>query len=296
MPKYFLLFCLLCSGIAIGLSGCSSQGTNLTSAQSQQKDYNILQEYFNAAWAMDTLWDDGLAEVAIYDASRTVYNKVRHFDYTIITVKEDFNKAHNVKTDDYTRDDLFPVMKVNEFARIETDNYPYHYLTSVFVHRSRPWALHKLTASSQEWCGNTFKSITDASSVFRQHFNSYFDGQGEGSRELPKNILIEDQLPYTLRALRFSDTLQFEANVLELQQTNKASEPLIYKAHIASIKTQVNGKPAWQVKVQLDKDKQNIYTFDARYPNHLLQQQTWDGRTLQLKKISRYAYWENPEI
>ncbi|MBC5994340.1 hypothetical protein [Pontibacter cellulosilyticus] len=295
MPRHTLLAGLLWMSIAAGFSSCTSQGANTTSSVTPTKDYSILQQYFNPNWATDTLWDDGLAEVAVYDAERVIYDKKRSFEFALITVKEDFNRTHNVKTDDYSRQDLFPVMKVNEFARIETDNYPYHYLTSVFVHRSQPWALHKLTTSSQEWCGTTFKSITDEGTVFQQEYNSYFDGQGSGSRELPKTILAEDQLPYTLRALRFSDELSFKANVLELQQTNQAKEPKIYKANIRTVKAAVNGQPAWEVQVQLDENKQNTYYFAAQYPNQLIRQRTWDGRNLELKKLSRYAYWERPK-
>lgn len=256
--------------------------------------YAEISAYFNAEWAMDTLWDDGLAEVAVYDAERTVYGKNREFEYTQITVKEEFNKAHNVKTDDYSRPDLFPVMKINQFCRIPTENYPYHYLTSVFVHRGQPWALHKLTNSSQEWCGNTFKAITDQGNQFNQYYNSYFDGQGEGNRKLPGDVMSEDQLSYTLRALQFSDSLAFKADILETQQTNQAKEPVIYQnAAISSRNVMLSSEPAWQVDVKLAGEKKNTYWFAKAYPNQLLQQKTWDGRNLKLKKISRYAYWQN---
>src|SRR3712207_2506984 len=44
--------------------------------------------------------------LSLHDALPILYNKVRTFDYTLITVKEDFNKEYNVKTDDYKRKDL----------------------------------------------------------------------------------------------------------------------------------------------------------------------------------------------
>ena len=257
--------------------------------------YSQVREFFDPDWAMDKLWDDGLAEVAVYEAERVIYGKKRQFEYTLITVKEDFNREHNVKTDDYSRAALFPVMKVNQFARIPTDNYPYHYMTSVFVHRAQPWALHKLTTSSQEWCGTTFKAVTDEGATFSQYYNSYFDGQGEGNRLLPKEVLLEDQLPYTLRALRFQDGLTFRANVLESLQDNTAAEPAMYKAELTGLKDEVDGEAAWQVNVQLDDKKVNRYWFSAQYPNQLLRQETWDGRSLRLKEASRYAYWQRGE-
>jgi hypothetical protein len=288
--SYMRLFKLLVfSFILLSLAACSTPDT--TAQEAENEEYATIKPHFNTDWAMDKLWDDGLAEVAVYDAERVVYGNKRSFDLTIITVKEDFNKEYNVKTDDYKREDLFPVMKINQFCRIPTDNYPYHYLTSVFIRREQPWYLHKLTTSSQEWCGNTFKAITRARN-FNLYYNSYFDGQGEGNWQLPNTLLFEDQLPYSLRALKFQDGLTFKADIAETQQTNKAIQPKEYKAVVSTIKSEINNKAAWQVNVQLAPGKVNTYWFATEYPNTLIRQQTWDGRTLELKKISRYAYWE----
>lgn len=122
-----------------------------SSCNNLPKDANgIDQEAFHTEWAMDDYWDDGKAEVAIYDAVTTIYNKPRTHQFTIITVKEDFNSAFKVKTDDYDRSDLYPVMKVNRFARVETDNYPYQIMGSQFYHRKTPGQIHKYTYTSQE--------------------------------------------------------------------------------------------------------------------------------------------------
>ena len=257
--------------------------------QTEQKIISKEQQtYFNPDWAQNKLWDDGLAEVAIYQAERTVYNKPRTFEYILITVKEDFNQAHNVKTDDYNRSDLFPVMKVNQFCQISTDNYPYHYLTSLIFRRENPVQAHKITSSSQEWCGNTFKAINLNNNTFDYTFNSYWDEQGEGKLELPGDIMFEDQLPYTLRSLRFKDGLTFKTQVAELLQTNKANKPVIYPT-IVTVATDGN---LWLVSVQFSEEKINKYWFRKEFPHVLEKQQTWDGRLLQLKEVKRYAYWQ----
>jgi len=250
---------------------------------------------FKFNWAQNKFWDDGLAEVAIYDAQRVVYNKPRQFEYTLITVKEDFNEKFNVKTDDYQRQDLFPVMKVNEFARVPTDNYPYHYLTSLFFKRDNPVVLHKLTSSSQEWCGNTFKAIDAAGRGFTYNFNSYWDNQGAGEIKLKEQALFEDQLPYTLRSLAFADHLSFTAPVYEFQQTSKATQPQLFQTQfsVSRATDQKSTAGAWLVTVQFAPDKQSKYWFDEKYPHALLRQQSYDGRTLELKSIRRYAYWQH---
>lgn len=249
--------------------------------------------YFDQEWAMRKLWEDGLAEVATYDAERVVYKKKRAFEYTQITVKEEFNQQFNVKTDDYKRDDLFPVMKINQFCAISTDQYPYHYLTSLFFRRDQPVSLFKMSSSSQEWCGNTFKSIIDDGVNFEMWFHSYWDGQGDNSRDLRRDVFLEDALPYTLRTLKFDGKPSFNLVVLDLQQTNKATPPVYYNARLTTAEAPAADAPApaWRVAITLAPGKENVYWFAKSYPNILLRQTTWDGRTLRLKSMRRYAYW-----
>lgn len=249
--------------------------------------------HFNQEWAMRKLWEDGLAEVAVYDAERTVYQKKRTFEYTQITVKEEFNQQFNVKTDSYRRNDLFPVMKINQFCQIATDRYPYHYLTSLFFRRDQPVALYKLTSSSQEWCGNTFKAIVDDGVNFDETHDSYWDNQGVGNRDLRRDVFLEDALSYSLRALKFEQRPAFALTVLDLQQTNRATPPVYYNANLETTAAPAADapEPAWRVVLLLAPGKKNVYWFAKQYPNVLLRQTTWDGRSLRLKSTRRYVYW-----
>ncbi|MBC6607832.1 hypothetical protein H8B13_13480 [Hymenobacter sp. BT188] len=282
-----------------GLAACSSEEEVVSGRKSRPvPDDNAallkLAPHFNQQWAMAKWWEDGLAEVATYEAERVIYDKVRRFEYTLITVKEEFTPHFNVKADTLQRPDLFPVMKVNQFCRIETDQYPYHYLTSLFFRRDDPLALHKMTTSSQEWCGNTFKAITDEGLHYLQTYNSYWDGQGSGERQLRRDALFEDALPYTLRSLRFTRKPTFQVVVTELQQNSKATRPSYYNAQVKVEDGLAADTPetAWRVTVSLADKKQNVYWFAKKYPNVLLRQTTWDGRNLRLKLVRRYAYWK----
>ena len=278
------------------LSSCSSADEKKKEGSRTPASAQALQAvspYFDQEWAMRKYWEDGLAEVATYSAERTVYKKKRTFEYTQITVKEEFNQQFNVKTDDYKRTDLFPVMKINQFCQIQTDQYPYHFLTSLFFRRDQPVALYKMTTSSQEWCGNTFKTIVDDGVNFEQTYDSYWDGQGMGSRDLRRDVFLEDALSYSLRALKFEKLPSFDLVVLDLQQTNKATPPVYYQAHLttsAAVAADVS-TPAWRVAIKLRAGRENVYWFAKEYPNVLLRQTTWDGRSLQLKSTRRFAYW-----
>ena len=284
--------------LSAGLISCSTPSDEQTGVAqtAAPADSPLLRRdgVFEQDWAMNRLWEDGQAEVALYRAERVIYGEPRVFEYTLITVKEEFNQQFNVKTDDYQRQDLFPVMKVNQFCSIPTDTYPYHFLTSLFFRRDQPVQLHKLTTSSQEWCGNTFKAISNDDGLqYEQTYNSYWDGEGAGHRKLQLNALFEDALPYTLRALRFERKPEFAARIYELQQTSRASAPTLYEAQIKveDALTTDTPDPAWRVRVVLTDQKTNTYWFAKTYPNTLLRQTTWDGRNLWLKQVRRYAYW-----
>ena len=284
-------------GLALGawLVGCAAPdekkaaGRAPASAQALQ----AVLPYFNQEWAMQKYWEDGQAEVAVYDAERVIYKKKRTFEYTQITVKEEFNQQFNVKTDDYNRKDLFPIMKINQFCNIPADQYPYHYLTSLFFRRDQPVALYKMTSSSQEWCGNTFKAIVDDGVNFEETFDSYWDNEGVGSRDLHRGVFVEDALPFTLRALKFAQKPSFDLVVLDLQQTNRATPPRYYQAHLRTAEAAPGetSEPAWRVSVTLAPAKESVYWFAKTYPNLLLRQAAWDGRTLRLKSTRRFAYW-----
>ncbi|MGY3087378.1 hypothetical protein ACVWYF_000404 [Hymenobacter sp. UYAg731] len=291
LPNRFMP--LLLMGLLI--SSCTPDHDNPVKARTpvSAQALQAVMPYFDQNWAMRKLWEDGLAEVATYDAERVIYKKKRTFDYTQITVKEEFNQQFNVKTDDYKRDDLFPVMKINQLCSIQADEYPYHYLTSLFFRRDQPVSLFKMSLSSQEWCGNTFKSIIDDGVNFEMWFHSYWDGQGDNSRDLRRDIFLEDALPYTLRALKFDQKPAFNLVVLDLQQTNKATPPVYYQARLTTAEAPAADapEPAWRVAMTLAPGKENVYWFAKNYPNILLRQTTWDGRTLRLKSMRRYAYW-----
>jgi hypothetical protein len=245
-------------------------------------------EFINQEWAMDKLWEDGQAEVAIYDAEMMIYGQPRVFENPMITVKEEFNAGFNVKTDDYSRDDLFSVIKVNRFADIETPNYPYHYLTSLFYKRGQPEQLYKMTHTGQEWCGNTFKQFEVTPSGYAYDYNSYFDGYGDGFMEIEGNDhWWEDQLPYVLRALKFEDELTFIKNTVRSQINTKTYRPEITKASYVV----TDADSVWQVNVSLEEGQVNNYTFEKDYPNLMLTQNTWYGYNMKLRSVSRYKYW-----
>ncbi len=259
-------------------------------------------DYINYEWANDKLWDDGQAEVAVYDATMEIYDETRSYEYIYILVKEEFNKEYRVKTDDYSRDDLYPVMKINKFCRVETMIYPYHFLTSLFIHRGNPESLHKLSHTSQEWCGNTSKNFLEKGSKIQFDYMSYFDEEGNDQTKIDKAPWFEDQLSYTLRTLDFSDGLSFDIALYPTQVNNSVEIPTAINAQVkvqsadkdetlSGLDESMIDNP-WKITVAKDNQETMTYWINGTYPNFLLKMESSDGRSLLLKEIKRDKYWD----
>lgn len=259
-------------------------------------DESSYKKHLNPNWMNNSIWDDGLAEVAVYEANQRIYGKIRTYECVYVTVKEVFNEAHDVKTDDYNRADLYEVLKVNRFERIETEQYPYHFLSSIFFKRTNPLKVHKMTISSQEWCGNTYKAYTPTENGYRIQYNSYWDGEGEGEKMQEGDFLFEDQLPFTLRTMALEKGLKFNARIMPCQITSKVgpiyADFAVFRVGSTTFNFNETEIEAWKIIVQLDLERANLYVIEKAHPNRLLEVNTWDQRNLKLKEIKRYAYWE----
>ncbi|MCA8830728.1 hypothetical protein [Hymenobacter pini] len=244
---------------------------------------------FQLDWAMNPLWEDGRAEIAVYDAEQQVDGEPHRFTITQATAKREFNQQYNVSTTQPGRNDVFPVLQVTQQYTLPTAAYPSNVQVCLVFRRDQPVQLHKLTVSVQEWAGSSFKSFMDDGLQYQQQYNSYRDEEGLGQRTLLHQALFEDALPYTLRSLDFAALPTFRASIYGQQQTSSAKPPVLYQARI-----QVEEAPAadslqnaWQVRVRLNDTRQNMYWFAKAYPHELLRAATWDGRRQWLKQLRR---------
>ena len=257
---------------------------------------------FDSAWARDPLWDDGQAEVSLYDARRPQYGKIESYQAVFLVVKEDFDPKLLVKADPpYEGKQLIPVLKLNAVHSYWTPNYPYHFLASVFVRRDDPAALVKLTVGSQEWCGNTFKEVKLSGGRPELHAHTYFDGEGDTTRplDLRSGDLLEDQLPLSLRSLPFAPGLEVRRRILPSLIANNLRRPLnpveavVRVAGEETVQTGAGRLAAWKVSVEMGELKQTWW-FEKTFPYALLKMESSDGRAWLLKSRARQPYWKEP--
>lgn len=256
----------------------------------------------DTSWALDRGWDDGRAEVAHYDARRTLYGVGRTFETVLITVKEDHDPRLGVKADPpHAGRDLVPVLKMNMLSRIQTENYPYDYMTSLFVRRDDPRAVTKLAQSSQEWCGTTFKEVVTWSGEPHLVHHSYFDGQADGRLPLPlgPGVYLEEQLFLLMRAALLEPGIDRRISVYESLVTNGARPPTLRQLIVSlagreTVSTPAGTFTALRIEIRdpsAPQPPQMTFWIGDAGARALLRFEAVDGRSLQLRRISRRDYW-----
>lgn len=252
-------------------------------------------------WAV---WGDGRAEIDSYRLEQPRYGQLRSGNPLIlIYVTEDFSDSARVKADagKHPKQDVYPVLKLNALRRFQTGIYEYSVMTSVFARiDAAPFAVRKVTFSSQEWCGQVFHELlpqVPRRESLLSESRSYFDGEGDASKELPlpDGGVFEDALPVLLR--RFAGKAEFLPQpgtvtvpfLPSLMRTRLLHRPLSWgRASIA--RRDAPGRTIYTVAIE--GGERGAFEFDARPPFRLLHYRWDSGEEATLLKSERLSYWK----
>jgi hypothetical protein len=243
--------------------------------------FNETHRKFNVNWANHEYWKNNISDEHVYECSEIVNKEQVKYQLIVKLNKEQFNDQFNVKTKNTARPDLYEVVKYTTKQIATTNpNIPIYAVHQYFLN-SNALVLHKYNYNGISENGNCSKSMFNTKSNLTLNYDSYLDYEGIGEKLLPKDVLVADQLPYTLRALLFSDTLNVRMDIIENQAIPAVGDLSVYHAVIS---VSASDSKTWTVKVMLDKQKENTYVFEKEYPNTLISMQSWDGKTMQLVK------------
>ncbi|MFQ5655196.1 MAG: hypothetical protein ACE5GW_10770 [Planctomycetota bacterium] len=246
-------------------------------------------------------WEDGKAEVSRYESTRTVYGRERRFETVMITVKEEIGAESRVKIDpSSSREKPIPGFKLHLFQRFDTENYPYHYGITALVRREDPLELIKQSVSSQEWCGVTYQQVTRRGEEWIYWWDSYFEGEAQGSRVLPLRPVTEEQLLLALRGIAWRQDLEIELPVMWEMPSNRARARGPFPAVVRCEAREPQSSPAgkfdfWRVTARArgegSKGQAATFWISTVHPYDLVRYEGSLGRTLLLKERRRRAYW-----
>jgi len=143
-----------------------------------------------------TYWFDGKAELTSYQLTQMRYGEAREGSAVLIFVKEPFLKQEQVKANSPSSASV-DVLKLNYTKNFNTGIYPYSIMQSVFSPlTNQPHAI-KVTASTQEWCGQTYMQLNNRQE-FEVQSHSYFEGEDDQQLNL-KKAFLENELWTKLR-------------------------------------------------------------------------------------------------
>ena len=146
----------------------------------------------DAAWFADRAWEDGAAEVSVFQGTFRKYGTWRDAQVRDYVIGEHLDAEELTKRE---RETDVPVLKANRLVRFQTGTYEYRLMASLFFDR-RDGQLVKATGSSQEGCGIAFQRWDrNARSL---SYDTYWEGEGAGARELGKggHTFFVDELPF----------------------------------------------------------------------------------------------------
>jgi hypothetical protein len=178
---------LLCAAIAGSVIGCKEKDTLIP--QIKPTDFS---QY----------WYKGKAEISSYALNQSRYGSNHDGKTILVFVTEDFNKSKHVKLEqpELQKADKVTVMKLNTMKEFITGIYKYSLMSSVFTPVDRVEYPHslKLTASSQEWCGQSFMQANWKGNRFEVQQMSYLESDGDYQKTLARATL-EDEIWTTIR-------------------------------------------------------------------------------------------------
>lgn len=259
-------------------------------------------DQFTRDWRDDPVWHDGKAEVAVYDATRTIYGVQRTYQARLYTNKE--HADPNTKTKDPTGKGR-AVFKHHLRQDVPTENYTYHYSTMCYVGVDDLKSL-KLDMSSQEDCGATFKQFVNHAGVCQWHQFSYFPNEGHisGSYHTPKNFAMHDALSLILRGYPFQNPPRALKLALLRDQTTTKHSPggfgngiaIVEMVGMESLDLPIGKVDSYHLKLTLAPTGSEHYWFaaDASAPwlHVMVQYEGPGGTTYKLRSLERRAYWK----
>ncbi|MCC6408425.1 MAG: hypothetical protein IT453_14780 [Planctomycetes bacterium] len=251
-------------------------------------------------WLTDPIWYDGKAEKCVYDATRTIYGVERKYRATAYTNKERIDEATTTKSE---TDQGLETFKHHWSEIVPTEKYDYRFSTCVHLETQslRPY---KLTVSTQEDCGASFKLAVKKGPNLAWQESVYFPGAGQRQGEIAgvHTAHFVDELPLLLRDFDFAKPSDRYVRVVPSQKDTHAVAWTPFSAHVIWKGKEEVEVPAGKLEAHhleltgVDRPWRADYWFAAdggpERLHVLVKFAGPDGQSYALVSQERTAYWE----
>lgn len=229
-----------------------------------------------------TYWYQGKAELNTYQLTQFRYGESVEGEAVLIFVTEDFSRSKNVKSDiiDSENADQVKVMKLNSTRDFLTGIYPYHMMSSTFTPIYSDEQSLKITASSQEWCGQSFTLIEREEKGFSATLHSYFESEANYTSKI--SGVLEDEL---WNLIRLNPTLlpqgEFMAVPGVLSQRMSHAELKAYQANGELAESEIDfmevDRPVKKYSIKYPEiGRELMIYFDAEFPYEIM---AWEEKS-----------------
>ena len=247
----------------------------------------------------DPLWDDGKAEVSLYDVEEPRYGTMRRFEARMIVVKEDLRIDTHVKSDrGPIPGETQEVLKLNHLRVIPTGAYDYHQMLSVHLDRAslRPV---KLSMAHFESCGITFVEVLPGSGALQHVSHSYWDGEADRTLSIPfaPEDFLRDALPLQLRGMDLAKPASRKVKVFPTQIGGRVGQPAVVPMDLRlkparRIEVPAGTFEAYEVELEAPDGKERFF-FETSFPHRLIKMETAAGGVYALRTSLRLDYWNH---
>ena len=245
---------------------------------------------FGTDFFQNKYWQDGKAEVSVFQATEKREGLVRQAEVKHIAVREPFSARRMVKTEDWQEPGVYEVIKLNQILHIPTGTYDFYQMHSSFW-RIENGRLIKFSLAGIDSCGNSYKEGRIEGDRLSYIANTYWEGMDrlKLTKKLPEEVLFYDELPLKLRSLDWTKATAFSASVIPSVIGSKA-DPLVAAKAQFQVHEAREGK-AFRVTMRTGSGE-DVFLFDKEFPHLLREWHRADGSALRLKSSVRIPYWK----
>lgn len=258
-PLYFLVASAFAAWMLISTPGFSQQATPKPSA----KD-------FTAYW-----YHQG-AEISRFELKQARYGEIHDGYAVLVFVTEKFDPVAQVKSENPARPDeeIVPILKLNMIKRFTTGIYDYSLMMSVFSPvdaAAQPCAL-KVTASVQDWCGQTWLQLNRRDGGIAWQGHSYFEKEADATGTVDADF-TEDSVWTLLRLapdrLPLGD-LRLVPAAFDSRLMHRDPQALAATAEIEDLPNAVDGRKARRYSLTIPAQQRRLcIDFAAEFPHDI---------------------------
>lgn len=178
-------------GILIVFTCCNSPVERSDTQAIPKKKVAEIADSRNVSNQFKEYWYAGKAEITSYLLMQERYGELREGTAVNIFVSEDFLPGSQVKAKNISEENI-SVLKLNQTKYFNTGIYPYSIMSSTFNPIANKSHALKVSASIQEWCGQTYMQLNNKKN-FEIESHSYFEGEADKKLSL-KKVWLENEI------------------------------------------------------------------------------------------------------